>query len=111
MVLSEYAAKHPSFAFRILATDISTKVLQQGKDGIYTKEQAAPVPRELRRKYLLLGKGTQDALVRVNPALRHMVSFHQLNFMEDEYQVHNLFDVIFCRNVLIYFDRPTQQSE
>lgn len=110
MVLSEYAAGRPGFSFRILATDFSTKVLDQAKDGIYTRQQVEPVPPELRRKYLLYGRGNQHSLVRIKPALREAVSFHHLNFMAADYGVQEMFDIVFCRNVLIYFDRPTQQA-
>jgi chemotaxis protein methyltransferase CheR len=110
MVLSEYAAGHPAFQFRILATDISTKVLKMAKDGIYSEQQVAPVPPQLRRKYLLQGKGEQHSLTRVTSALRRSVSFHPLNLMDADYCVRDMFDVIFCRNVLIYFERPTQEA-
>lgn len=110
MVLSEYSASRPRFGFQILATDISTKVLQLARDGIYTKGQIAPVPPPLRRKYLLHGKDQTNSLVRITPALRQSVSFHRLNFMDSEYTVREMFDVIFCRNVLIYFDRATQEE-
>jgi chemotaxis protein methyltransferase CheR len=110
MVLSEYAAGNAGFQFRILATDISTKVLKMAKDGIYSEQQAAPVPALLRRKYLLQGKGEQHSLTRVASALRRSVSFHSLNLMDADYCVRDMFDIIFCRNVLIYFERPTQEA-
>jgi chemotaxis protein methyltransferase CheR len=110
MILSEYAARHPGFDFRILATDVSTKVLKLAKDGIYTAQQIVPVPRDLRRKYLLHGQGDQRSLMRITPALRRSISFHRLNFIDDDYGVSEMFEVIFCRNVLIYFDRPTQEA-
>lgn len=109
MVLSEYGASHPPFDFHILATDVSTKVLQLAKDGIYDRQTIEPVPPELRRKYFLQGKNEQMS-VRIKPALRQRVSFHHLNFMDSDYCVREMFDVIFCRNVLIYFDRDTQQA-
>jgi chemotaxis protein methyltransferase CheR len=110
MTLSEYGLAHPPFAFRILGTDISTKVLQMGRDGIYPKQQIAPVPLALRRKYLMRGMGEKSSLTRITPALRRTVSFHQLNFMSADYRVRQMFHIIFCRNVMIYFDRPTQES-
>lgn len=110
MVLSEYAGARPGFDFQILATDISTKVLDAAKDGIYTKLQIEPVPRELRHKYLLRAKDRRQTLVRMVPSLRRRVSFGRLNFMDTEYGVAGMFDVIFCRNVLIYFDHPTQEA-
>lgn len=110
MLLSEYATTSPGFEFRILATDVSTRVLKIAADGIYTRQQIEPVPRELRRKYLLNGKTGQNPPVRITPALRRTVSFHQLNFMDADYGVRDIFDVIFCRNVMIYFDPPVQQA-
>jgi chemotaxis protein methyltransferase CheR len=110
MVLNEYAAARPQFDFRILATDVSTKVLQMAKDGIYTTQQIAPVPPELRRKYLLRGKGEQHSQSRIALALRRAVSFHRLNLMYADYGVRDMFDIVFCRNVLIYFERSTQEA-
>jgi len=110
MVLSEYAAGCPGFDFRILATDISTKVLQLAKEAVYSPHQIAPVPPALRRKYLLESKAGGQRKTRVIPGLRRKVSFHRLNFMDQDYRVRDLFDIIFCRNVLIYFDRPTQEA-
>lgn len=110
MLLSRYAEAHSGFSFSILATDISTRVLQIGREGIYNRNQIAPVPTELRRKYLLQAKDKGQALVRLTPAIRQTVTFHPLNLMDPEYAVNGMFDIIFCRNVLIYFDRATQAS-
>jgi chemotaxis protein methyltransferase CheR len=110
MVLSEYAACHPGFDFRILATDISTKVLKLAREAVYAHPQVAPVPRAMRQKYLLQGREGDHQVTRVVPELRRKVSFHQLNFMDADYRVRDMFEVIFCRNVLIYFDRPTQEA-
>lgn len=109
MVLSEYAAACPLFDFRILATDISTDVLRIATEGIYSRQQIGPVPPELRRKYLLRARD-QGGLVRISPALRRTVCFHRLNLMDADYGVRDMFDVIFCRNVLIYFDRCVQEA-
>lgn len=110
MVLSEYAATRRGFDFHILATDVSTKVLEKAKEAIYTAEQIEPVPLALRAKYLLRGRNESRMLTRVVPALRRKVSFHQLNFMDSDYGIREMFDVIFCRNVLIYFERKTQEA-
>lgn len=110
MVLSEYAQQLPGFDFEILGTDISTKVLDQARSAIYPESQILPVPPELRRKYLLQGRENSERLVRIVPALRHKVRFQQLNFMDEDYGIRDVFDVIFFRNVLIYFDRPTQEA-
>jgi chemotaxis protein methyltransferase CheR len=108
MVLAEYSVTHPGFDFAILATDISTKVLNAACSGIYQESQVLPVPPDLRRKYLLRSRN-DNGLSRVAPALRTKVSFHQLNFMDDAYCVKEMFDVVFFRNVMIYFDRSTQE--
>lgn len=110
MVLNEYAAREPGFDFAILATDISTKVLDQAQSGIYLESQVVPVPPETRRKYLLRSRNGPQPLVRITPGLREKVSFHRLNFMEDNYRIQDVFDVILFRNVMIYFERSTQEA-
>ena len=109
MLLSEYAAKQPGFSFNILATDISTTVLEKAVNGIYPGSVIEPVPIAMRRKYLMRSRNPESDEIRIIPALRRMVDFRRLNFMDDEYGLRERADVIFCRNVLIYFDRPTQE--
>ncbi len=110
MVLSEYAEMHPGFRFRILATDISTAVLEKAEMGIYSSECVAPIPLALKRKYLLRSRDSKSKSVRVVPALRKLIEFRRLNFKDPDYLLQERFDAIFCRNVLIYFDRPTQEA-
>ena len=109
MVLSEFAALHPGFDYAILATDISTKVLACARRGIYQAPQVEPVPHALRAKYLWHSRNSQQPLVRIAPQLREKISFHQLNFMDEQYSLKDTFDLVFFRNVMIYFDRPTQE--
>ena len=110
MVLSEYGLTHPGFAFRITATDISTTVLKKAALGIYSTDAVRPVPQSLKVKYFMRGRERSLERVRVVPELRSLVEFRHLNFMDSDYGLTEKFDVIFCRNVIIYFDRPTQQS-
>jgi chemotaxis protein methyltransferase CheR len=110
MVLSEYASRQAGFDFAILGTDVSTRVLSHARNGIYEESQIIPVPPDLRRKYLLASRDKSQRLVRVSPELRRKVSFHRLNLMDAEYGVRDLFHVVFFRNVMIYFDRPTQEA-
>ncbi len=110
MVLSDYAAAHPAFRFRILATDISTVVLDRAQKAIYAAESTKPIPAALRHKYLLRSRTRGDDRVRVVPELRRLVEFRRLNFMDSDYAVEERAAIIFCRNVLIYFDRPTQEA-
>ena len=109
MVLSEYALTHPGFSFRILATDVSTAVLEKAALGIYSGQVVRPVAHALKVKYFLRGREPGSERVRVVPELRRLIEFRRLNFMDQDYGVTERVDAIFCRNVIIYFDRPTQQ--
>jgi len=109
IVLSEYAQTHPAFRFKILATDISTTVLAKAEKGVYTDEVVSPVPEMLKRKYFMRSRDHDSNRVRVVPELRRLVEFRRLNFMDDSYGLSEKADAIFCRNVIIYFDRPTQE--
>jgi chemotaxis protein methyltransferase CheR len=109
IVLSEYAATHPGFRFRILASDISNIVLGKAELGVYTNDIIAPVAPLLRRKYFMRSRQPGSEQVRVVPELRRSVDFRRLNFMDADYGMSEKVDAIFCRNVIIYFDRPTQE--
>ena len=110
MVLSEYGLTHPCFRFRILATDISTDVLAKAETGVYSKDMVIPVPAALRKKYLMGSREPGSNRVRIVPELRRLIEFRRLNFMDADYRIEEKADAIFCRNVIIYFDRQTQQS-
>jgi chemotaxis protein methyltransferase CheR len=110
MVLSEYAETRPGFRFRILATDISTRMLARAERGVYTTDTVEPVPQRLRHKYLLRSRERDSDRVRIVPELRRLIDFRRLNFMDADYGIAERADGIFCRNVIIYFDRPTQEK-
>lgn len=110
MVLQEYAEAVPGFTYNIMATDISTRVLEKARTAIYDEERVIPVPMNLKRKYLLRSKDRSSGLVRIVPELRSKITFQRLNFMDDSFGLRERLDVIFCRNVIIYFDRPTQKT-
>jgi chemotaxis protein methyltransferase CheR len=110
IVLSEFARHYQGFRFSIFATDISTKVLELAISGIYDEEDVAPVPMELRKRYLLRSKDRESRNVRIIPELRSKILFRRLNFMDEDYQLENPVDIIFFRNVLIYFNRQTQEQ-
>lgn len=109
IVLSEYAQTHPGFNFRILASDISTLVLEKAGLGVYTEDVVNPVQAALRRKYFMRSRDPVSRRVRVVPELRRKVEFRHLNFMASDYGITEKVDAIFCRNVIIYFDRSTQE--
>lgn len=110
MVLNEYGLAHSGFRFRVLATDISTTVLAKAKLGVYSSEVVRPVPPDLQRKYFMRSRDPDSKVLRVVPELRQCVEFRRLNFMDADFGLSERADVIFCRNVLIYFDRPTQEK-
>jgi chemotaxis protein methyltransferase CheR len=85
-------------------------VLEKAHNAIYAESQVEPVPMELKKKYLLRSKDRSSGMVRIVPELREKVRFRRLNFMDDEFGMREPLDIIFCRNVIIYFDRPTQEK-
>ena len=95
---------------QIIATDIDTNVLATGANGVYPIERIDKLSPERIKKFFLRGKGNQEGYVRVRPELRKLVTFKQLNLLGDNWPVTGQFDVIFCRNVMIYFDKPTQSK-
>jgi chemotaxis protein methyltransferase CheR len=108
MLLSEYTHEHPGYRFNILATDISTAVLSKASLGIFKSEAVHPVPHTLRKKYLMRSRDPKSDLVRVVPDLRSRIEFRRLNFMDPDFPIQEPAEIVFCRNVIIYFDRPTQ---
>lgn len=110
MVLDAFRANHGAPDYEILATDLDTDVLRTAHRGIYPDEMLAPVPRDMRRRYVLVSRDKDSHDVRIAPALRKKISFGRLNLMDPGYPIGAPVDMIFCRNVLIYFDKPTQQQ-
>jgi len=108
MVLADFAGGHQGFRYSILGTDISGRVLEKARLAIYDREQAAPVPFFLQQKYLLRSRDREKGLMRVAPELRAQVAFRKLNLMDRHYGIEEPMDAVFCRNVIIYFDRETQ---
>ncbi len=109
IVLSEFAEKCPGFWFSILATDLSIKVLKEAALGIYSEDDVEIIPIQLKKRYLLKSKDRKKGMVRIVSGLRSGIDFRRLNFMADDYGIRRERDIIFCRNVLIYFDRVTQE--
>jgi len=108
MVLTEARDKWPRLNASIMATDINREVLQHAIRAVYSKPVVQPVPAHMRTRYLLRGKGEKDGYYRVVPELRKMVTFRHTNLISGEFPFNQPMDVVFCRNVIIYFDRPTQ---
>jgi chemotaxis protein methyltransferase CheR len=110
MVLADLAQQPTGPRYGITATDLSTEVLDTAMSGIYPEAMVKPVPPELRRRYVMRSRDRARQQVRIVPELRAAVRFARLNLMEVPYQVDREMDVIFCRNILIYFDKETQQG-
>jgi chemotaxis protein methyltransferase CheR len=110
IVMNEYARERQGTDYAILATDISTKVLEKAALAIYDEERIIPIPIELRKKYLLKSKDPENRVYRIVPELRERVTFRRLNFMDGDFGFQEPVDIIFCRNVIIYFDKPTQEK-
>ena len=110
MFLEEFRWENQRLAYEIMGTDISTQVLEKAVQGIYHRDKIEPVPESFRKKYLLKSRDKESPQVRIIPEIRAKVRFQRLNFMEDKFDVPKLQDIIFCRNVIIYFDRQTQEQ-
>jgi chemotaxis protein methyltransferase CheR len=110
MVLADWRGQRNGLRISILGTDLSTDVLTVAQRAIYPEAMVAAVPPEFRQRYLLRSRDRARRLVRIAPELRAWVKLGRLNLMDEEYAVDHDIDVIFCRNVLIYFDKPTQQQ-
>ncbi len=92
----------------ILATDLDTQVLDKGEAGIYEADRVEGMEPSRLKRFFLKGSGQRAGQVRVRASTRKLVKFQQLNFLSPQWAVTGTFDAIFCRNVLIYFDKPTQ---
>jgi len=94
---------------KILATDLDTNVLQTAVDGVYSEERISGVSEQRLKRWFMRGKSAQSGQVKVRPELQQIIQFRQLNLMKD-WPMKSHFDFIFCRNVLIYFDRETKTT-
>lgn len=112
MILEEFSSQYPglNFNYRILATDVSTKVLEEGMRAIYEEEKCEPIPVPFRKKYLLRSKDASRRLIRIVPNLREHVKFRRLNFIQEDFGFRERMDIIFCRNVIIYFEKSLQEK-
>ena len=95
--------------WEVQGTDISTRVLESARNGIYTQQRTSKIPKEYLLKYCMKGVRSQEGLVMVDKALRRRVSFRHMNLLADWTSV-DMFDAIFLRNVMIYFDTETKQA-
>jgi len=110
MLLHEHARAQSPFRFDIIATDICTEVLATAKLGIYPADMAGMIPKAIASRYVRRSRDREDPTIRLVPQIRQSVRFGHLNLMDADYPVATDMDVIFFRNILIYFDKPTQKA-
>jgi chemotaxis protein methyltransferase CheR len=109
MVLQEFARTGRDLDYSILATDLSTDVLEVARRGVYPRDMILPVvPQEMQQRYVMTPRDRARTELRISPRLRAKVGFARMNLMDESYPVGDPMHMIFCRNVLIYFDKPTQ---
>ncbi len=109
ITLSEYFEGMSGFSYYIFGTDISSEMIAQTKKGIYKEEKVADIPHEIKKKYFLRSKNRIRPTIKVGEKLRKNIQLQRLNFMDSSYPVKDTFDIIFCRNVLIYFEHENQE--
>ena len=107
IAIREVVPETSDWDIKILATDLDSNVLAKGKSGIYDAERVSGLSKQRVKNWFLRGKGDKSNLVRVHPCLRDMITFNRLNLM-NAWPIKEPFDFMFCRNVVIYFDKPTQ---
>jgi chemotaxis protein methyltransferase CheR len=108
IVVEDFFADKAGFYFSILGTDISTRMLEKAKTAIYPSSSIAAISMEIKKKYFLKSKDSKASNIRIKQELRSKTSFQWQNLMDNDYALNKTFDIIFCRNVLIYFSKQDQ---
>lgn len=108
IVVAEFLRAHAGLPWEIMATDISHRVLAEASEGIYSMASVKPVPLELLKRYFQKGFGAREGVCRVKPELRRHLRFERVNLFQEHLPVPADQHVIFCRNVMIYFDPPSR---
>lgn len=111
MTLHEYfSSNYDKYDIKLLASDIDTNVLSHAMSGIYKEETIDSIQPNILKKYFLKGTGNKDGLYRIKDEFKKNLFFRQLNFKDPDFDIHTEFDLIFCRNVIIYFDKEFQKE-
>ena len=108
MTLYDSVPNPAQWDFKVLASDISTRVLAKAAAGIYEDERVASLDSDLVRRHFLRGRGDHTSRVKVKPHIAEIVRFRRINLMDESFPIRTALDVVFCRNVMIYFDKETQ---
>ena len=110
MVVKEYFKNKKPPEILILATDIDTQVLEKAKSGLYSEEHISPVEEKYIKSYFFKEVINGEIYYRIRESLKECVYFRRLNLLQEQYPMKRQFDIIFCRNVIIYFDRDSQRK-
>lgn len=110
MTLCEGVRNPSEWDCKILASDLSTRVLAKAASGIYEEERLSGVPSDIIQRHFLRGRGASEGVLKVKPHLAEMIRFRRINLMDGRFPIKSPLDLIFCRNVMIYFDPPTQET-
>ncbi len=108
--LNEFIEKNSGFSYEMLGTDISTEILQKASKGIYDEKRVEVIPLHIKQKYFLKSKNKANKTVKVAPILQKNLRYRTINLTVPLVGIPNNFDLIFCRNVLIYFNRAVQEK-
>src|SRR5258706_15109982 len=110
MVLAAHFPAAEGWSVEILASDLSTRVLDTAREGVWPIERSNDIPERLRKAYMLRGVRAEEGRMRAHPSLKSMIDFRRINLNDRDYGIRGTFDLIFCRNVLIYFNRESKEG-
>jgi len=110
MVLAAHFPAAEGWSVEILASDLSTRVLDTAREGVWPIERSNDIPERLRKAYMLRGVRAEEGRMRAHPSLKSMIDFRRINLNDRDYGIRGTFDLIFCRNVLIYFNRESKEA-
>lgn len=110
MILLDYFPFASGWEIEIVATDISTRVLDQARQGIWALDKKREIPEKYLKAFMLRGTGTQEGKIKADPEIRSLIHFSRMNLNESNYPIVGSFDMVFCRNVLIYFDQDSKTA-
>lgn len=107
IVLKDFFKDNTGWNLKVLASDLDTNVLKKAYEGVYTQEVVTPIPPHLLREYFYKGEEENKGFFKVKEKLQYIITFKKINLIDDVYPISSPLDVIFCRNVFIYFDNQT----
>lgn len=110
ITVSRFLGNELGWNIKVLGTDISTKVLAKAERGVYSECEVEGLPKDIYREYFLKGKGGEEGSLRVKKSIRDHIFIRRLNLISESFPFKKKFDFIFCRNVMIYFDKATQSA-